>query len=307
MVWGKRALGISLVLATALGGCGLTTPDKHLFVDDKVPAKNLSPEGIHENEVIGHIRCEIANGVYKAKELGVAWFSPFPKKTVDAFAPKPAKPVNLGWGALVTLKLQVQDQSGLNPGVSLTKPLENAIFKFPSGGNVTSPQSFSLGLGLTAGATATRVETISFTYVFSDIISEKGDCKKLETGLMIESDLKIEQFITDKATIAVTGEAASGNRNFPPYSAFQDDITFVISYGGNATPTWKLASVTANSTSPAITAARTSTDEVIITLGPVTKAATLFAPAQLSTEATTIHTTSLIGTATSSATTAQVH
>jgi hypothetical protein len=339
----RRVLSATLVLATTVGGCGLTVPEKDIFVNDNVPPKSPSPEGDYENFIIGHIRCEIANGVYKAKELGVAWFFPLPsnvvaryvkkqtddiqKKTAklarlvpiespppaksgsatDAAATKPVLPANLGWGASVTLKIQVQEQIGVNPGVSLTTPLENSVRMFPAGGNVVVPQSFSLGLGLTGGATTTRVETISYTYVFTDLIKEVESCKKFETGFMIQSDLKIEQFMTDKATIVGPGEAATGNREYPPFSTFQDDITFVASYGGNATPTWKFARVTANSATPLIGAARTSTNEVIITLGPVASLATPFAPAQLTPDAQAVHGSSLIGSATGSATNAQTH
>ena len=367
MAFVVRVLSTALVLTTALGGCGLAVPEKELFVNDNVPPKTPSPEGKRENIIIAHIRCEIANGVYKAKELGIPWFFPLPRKVVaaylrnqaarikkqsdtlaellpdppapppapaparqdpppgakdvpaivkkDAPAPvkkdagtvpqKPALPVNLGWGASVTLKIQVQDQSGINPGVSLTTPLQNSIKTYPVGGNVTSPQSFSLGLGLSESATATRVETISYTYVFTELINDVESCKQFEPGVMIESDLKIEQFITDKATAAKPGEAATGNPNFPPYSTFQDDITFVASFGGNATPTWKLARISANSTTPLISGTRTSTNEVIITLGPVASAATPFAPAQLSSDAQAVHGSSLIGSSTGSANSAQ--
>jgi len=365
MAFVVRVLSAALVLAAALGGCGLAVPEKELFVNDNVPPKTPSPVGKHENFIIAHIRCEIANGVYKAKELGVPWFFPLPRKVVAAYlrnqaarlkkqsdtltellpdppAPAPAKqdpppgakdvpatvkkdapalvkkdagtspakpalPVNLGWGASVTLKIQVQDQSGINPGVSLTTPLQNSIKTYPVGGNVTSPQSFSLGLGLSESATATRVETISYTYVFTELINDVESCKPFEPGVMIESDLKIEQFITDKATAARPGEAATGNPNFPPYSTFQDDITFVASFGGNATPTWKLARISANSTTPLISGTRTSTNEVIITLGPVASAATAFAPAQLSSDAQAVHGSSLIGSSTGSANSAQGH
>lgn len=340
----RRVLSAALVLTTTVGGCGLTVPEKDIFTNDNVPPKSPSPEGGHENFIIGHIRCEIANGVYKAKELGVAWFFPLPpdvvakyvKKQADDIkkknakiarlvpveprapveppapatnpsATKPVLPANLGWGASVTFKIQVQEQSGLNPGVSLTTPLENSVRMFPVGGNVVSPQSFSLGLGLTGGATATRVETISYTYVFTELIKEVESCKKFETGFMIQSDLKIEQFMTDKATIVGPGEAATGNREYPPFSTLQDDITFVAAFGGNATPTWKFARVTANSATPLIGAARTSTNEVIITLGPVANAATPFAPAQLTPDAVSVHGSSLIGSATGSANNAQTH
>jgi len=54
---------------------------------------------------------------------------------------------------------------------------------------------------------------------------------------MIESDLKIGQFIYDKAVVAgAAGEATSKSVTTPPYSTLQEDITFLASFGGNVTP-----------------------------------------------------------------------
>jgi hypothetical protein len=91
------------------------------------------------------------------------------------------------------------------------EPFENAIAHFPNG-NVTTPQSFALGLGLQFSADATRKETIGFTYSFADLLSDrdiKGDCDN-ENGVLIHSDLKIGQFIVNKAFLAkVPGSVTS--------------------------------------------------------------------------------------------------
>jgi hypothetical protein len=145
----------------------------------------------------------------------------------------------------VTLSLTVEDQSGLAPGISAVAPLHNVIFPFSSGGNVISSQSFSLSIGGTASVNALRTETIQFTMKNSEAIRQK-DCDA--NGVLIDGDLKIREFIFDKAVIAAAGNGAWDTKR-PPYNSWTEEITFVSAYGGSITPTWKLARVTANTSS----------------------------------------------------------
>src|ERR1700733_3912460 len=55
----------------------------------------------------------------------------------------------------------------------------------------------------------------------------------------------------------------------PPYNTWTEEITFVSSYGGTATPTWHLAGISANTSSNLVIAQRTNTNDLIITLGPI--------------------------------------
>jgi hypothetical protein len=177
---------------------------------------------------------------------------------------------------------------------------------FPVGGNVTSPQSASLGIGASAAATATRTETIQFTYLNSDLLQfgkAFPDCAQTEVkGAQVDGDLKIRQFLYDKAMIARLGSASLYDKrsvgfkatNFkrpdhpfewPVYNTFTEEITFIAAYGGNLTPSWKLARFTANTSSSLLAAERTYTNDLIITMGPVkppteTKAAALDSAAQ---------------------------
>jgi hypothetical protein len=272
----KRMLPFALILPAFLGGCGLFVPEKDLFSNDNVPAGKPSPQGLFENMVVGHIRCELRNGVIKALIFPeVQWLRT--------------------WGATVTLKLTWDELSGLNPGVSLLTPFKNS-------------QSFTLGLGTSGTAHATRIETIAFTYSFEELLAEGATpCDRLQNGVMIQSDLKISQFIYDKAVIAATGEATSKNPTKPPYSTLQEDITFVASYGGSITPTWKFTRITVNPNSTLFNATRSQTDDVLITLGPVAMPATDKSQAQLSQQTQILHNAALIGSATASSIQSQTH
>lgn len=120
----KHVRPFALISLIILGGCGLLTPEKYPFVEDTIyPDDGNSQYGILENAIIGHVQCEISKGIWEV------WKSNLKHKkwlyTTD-------------WGSSATITLTFEDQSGLNPGVSLTTPLENSVKAFPVGGNVTS-------------------------------------------------------------------------------------------------------------------------------------------------------------------------
>jgi hypothetical protein len=152
-----------------------------------------------------------------------------------------------------------------------------------------SSQSFSFNLGGTASANALRTETIQYTFRNIDLLNfykRNGSCVDDIHGVMIDGNLKIREFIYDKALIAfssniqlvppkdnhaVPGHAVPGHAIYqiPPYNTFTEEITFVASYGANVTPTWHLARFSANTSSNLLLGQRTNTNDLVITLGPV--------------------------------------
>ena len=91
---------------------------------------------------------------------------------------------------------------------------------------------------------------------------------------MIDGDLKIREFIYDKAQIWAAGNATyvgAGPNAYQlnPFNTFTEEITFVASYGGSFTPTWKLARISVNAASNLIVGQRTNTNDLVITLGPI--------------------------------------
>jgi hypothetical protein len=260
---------VTCALAAVLGGCGVFTPEKGLLSNDDVapppPGKRwpASPQGMFEFNVVQHIKCEIRTGLWKASHLpNSRWL----KKL----------------GAQVTLKLIVEDQSSLNP---------NATFLAPFG--FRGVNSFTLGIGGTGAANATRTETIQFTYSNGELWSEiprdarvgLNDCQSFQKGVLIDSDLKIGQFIYDKAVVA-EGIATFGGQ---PFSQLQFEMNFVASFSGNITPTWKFTRATVNGSGSLLSATRTDTDDVIITLGA------------LNSDTKALHNAALIGSATGQA------
>jgi hypothetical protein len=318
---------LMLLSPLVLAGCGLTVPEKDILAGDPLDDAGLSKQGTLENALVGHIKCEIEKGlwrVYNSPFAGnVPWlWKAFPNRTPPVAARVPAggppaatapaapgssaPPAGASWGTAVNLSIMVDELSGLTPGVSLRTPLENSIKFFPVGGNVTSPQSVSLGLGASATAHATRTETIQFTYSNPDLLDQAKHrfvldptaCDRSADGIMINSNLKIDDFIYDKATIAAFGNDISTHRTWAPYSIFQDQITFVASYGGSVTPTWTFARIVVDPTSPLLNATRTKTNTLIVTLGELSTKATPTSPATLGSAASAQHNNAAGGTAT---------
>jgi hypothetical protein len=240
---------LSIVIFTQFGGCGLYTPAKDPFKSD-TPTKEYAAtdQGNYENRLVNHITCEISEGLHQSKRLQVPWLD--------------------RWGTTVTLTITTEDQSGVAPGITTINPLQNVVFSFPSGGNVTAAQSFSFSAGATASANALRTETIQFTLRNRELLSLGSSVCKRTPGLLIDGDLKIRQFIYDKATIASLGNATLGEDR-PPFNTWTEELTFVAAYGGSLTPTWKLARITANTASNLVVAERTNTNDLIVTLGPL--------------------------------------
>lgn len=318
-----------LVGPVTLSGCGAYVPENHLFLDPSEKlAPGVTPEGNFQNAIAIHIKCEIAKGILRVasdKHLSrkVPWLfelEPVTKPvtqpatqslTVEVSDPRhPEKKIwktetrtekktettLVGWGTAVSMQLQVEEQTLLNPGVGVTEPLHNA-YAFVAGPNSypltpTSlaaptisaiPQNFNIGIGVTANSHATRQETIQFTldnakllHFAQDGIDDAGnyscdDYKKI-SPFLIESNLKIDEFIYDKAVAASLHNVSNlqdkdGTENWAPFNTFQEIITFVAEYGAGVTPTWKFTRITANPNTPTASIQRNEINTIVITLG----------------------------------------
>jgi hypothetical protein len=95
-------------------------------------------------------------------------------------------------------------------------------------------------------------------------------------GVLIEGDLRIREWLVMTLRSAfvdggVTGDFAKDLQTeikVAKKDVLQNQITFVTSYNGNVTPTWKLVRVSANQSGNFFNAQRTRTQDLVITLGP---------------------------------------
>lgn len=261
------AFGFSAIVTATVAGCGTYVPEKNLFHADVIDERNrMSWEGKVESNIIANIRCEVTKGVYQAMSTGkVPWLA--------------------GWGAVISLNLTWDEISNLNPSLTYSVP-------------IAGPSLFSMSGGLSESAHATRLESITFTWENKTLLREALltrkalstlDCSVLEDGTTVNSDLKIDQFIYDKASVASGHEATTRSIDYPQFSTFQETITFVVSFGGNVTPGLKLKRVAVNPTGVLASATRTETSQIIVTLGPIAKPASPAGPAELAVQAQVQH------------------
>ena len=251
-----------MLAAIFLAGCGLSVPSKLM---DEAPDKDApfhTRQGDYENKIVSHLVCEVAQGIYAARSRFI-----LPWLASDA------------WGTAITLTITAEDQSSLNPGLSVFTPFRNHVFTFPSGGNVTAAQSFTMGVGGSISANSTRTETIQFTLVNSALFklakNHPSSCEDFEGGLMIDGDLKIREFVYDKAEVGQLGNAnlfegkdVSKASSYPFFNTFTETINFVSTYSGSANPSWKFAQLSNNTSgSGLVNAQRTYTNTAIITIG----------------------------------------
>ena len=254
-------LVFSAAIALLVGGCGLYVPEMQEWYEPPDLQK------VTENRIINHIKCELHKGVDDAidKYYGAGKRSGYKAEWIK------------DWLGTVTLKLTVDEKSSSNPGLSWVSALSDT-------------KTFTLGAGANGSADATRIETISFTYPLRDLRLAGRIVNPCENNgaVLIEGDLKIWQFLDKKVFLSTVPGTIVG-----PYSAFSYQVTFVVVYGATVTPSWKLVEFTVNPDSPFLSATRTRTHDVTITIAPPGDVAAA--------EAASIHNAALIGQAVASA------
>src|ERR1700722_6423583 len=116
---------IALVIQSAVAACGLYTPDKDPFTSNApvAPDYKFSKQGSYESGLVDHVTCEISRGL---------------AETVRQWPGVSHLGLGVDWGTAVTLSMTVEDQTGLSPGLTSIQPLQNVVFPFATGGNVTS-------------------------------------------------------------------------------------------------------------------------------------------------------------------------
>lgn len=303
MSGGHRRLLI-VVASLGLVGCGLTNPDIKEIWDMDFPADPslnkppVSGTAQIEYEIRKRIYCELKEAVYEANHYPVT-------KSATLTGPQTLKTrglIPLNWAAQITMSLEVDEVSSVNPGVSLNQVMHNAIKAFGPQNTVTTPQSFSLGFGATLSSTATRIDKFnpyysiewlskpwtsdSVCYPQNDPFVRLGLTPASSSPFILESNLGIKDwllgamFVTDQLPshgappaggLPSGSPGPSGGGSTPKPDTVTYEIKFIIVSSGNVTPTWKLVRWSANTgMTPLFGMGRTRTHDLIITIGPAT-------------------------------------
>ncbi len=202
----------AVLLAGSVSGCGTFVPGFGELYDTQPPASLV-------DAIISHVHCEV-----KSQVEFIILDDYDLKDTINPVTGKP-RGRHLGWlddyAAQATLTLTVEDKTTLSPGVTLNTVRPNAINAFPNG-NVTTPQSFNLGLGVGGSADATGKSVVSWYIDFREFTKHpdklkaarrerdrlyraaresgtgKGKVPSIctdQNGVLIEGDLKFREWL----------------------------------------------------------------------------------------------------------------
>ncbi len=277
----------------ALAGCGTRIPDIHEFYDPQTAEAMI--------ETIQYqAQCEIQKSVQylmldDIDAVDAAW-------RIYKYVRKPELSWLNEWAAQVTLVITVDEKGGFNPGISITPPLAPAVSTFSSNKTtVTTQQSFSLGLGAGLATDGTRKDTLSWLVDFVKF-TDRAELEKVRAerdaayaaaanagsskvqmpcghkgSAFVDSDLAIREWLY-AATLPANVHRA-GVPDFAPElqaeakaskkDVIAHEITFVVTYSGNVTPSWKLLRVSINQGgSSFLSAQRSRTQDLVISMGP---------------------------------------
>jgi hypothetical protein len=237
------------------------------------------------NKVSAQVVCELRRAVQRVVYAEPVEFVQTPG------SPPPPKRRNLTWfvntwSVQVTLNYVIIENSALTPGVALNSVYRSATTAFPGAASVTTPQSFSLGLGGTASSAATRNDKLNMFFTVKELLygtpSTTLSCipnKPADADLFIQSDLKLYDWLS-AALLPYDVSIINYANNSTAQNAITHDVKFEIVSSGNINPQWKLVKVSANTSPTLLAAGRDRTQELIITFGPTQKG--MLAPAAAS-------------------------
>lgn len=199
---------------------------------------------VYVNGVAGHVSCELQNAVYEIYQAGEPdWLRE--------------------WAAKITLTLTVDEKSNFNPGLRLA----------------STPGTLGLGLGGKVGATASRVQEMTWFVAFADFFPKtkrhvkasqlpgQRDCYKVG-GLALSGDLRIAETMRSVNYVAPLDTISHPFVTGGPYDDVVHHVTFEINLEGNLDPTFKFVNVSSDASGGLLGAVRDRKDDLLITMGP---------------------------------------
>jgi hypothetical protein len=252
------------VLASASLVCGFGTQ-----LPDIVAGGETNATAILVNRILNHAKCELRDAVITAHNADLDNARRYGRRRLEWLDHSTAK---------ISIKLIAEEKGTLNPGLSFKQLLPSSITNFSNNTNVTTAQSSSVGLGGMLQADATRTENIDYTYVI------KGDFLDNQTngrvkprpcnehgGIFLDANLKIQDWLSGATTPFLISAAVPSEVGSTAPDVLSHEANFVAMANANVTPSWTLVNVSANTATNLIAAGRTTTGDLIVSLGQAGK------------------------------------
>jgi hypothetical protein len=228
------------VLSFVITGCGLYVPEIQDF-GDKVTGQQLV------QSITYNVTCEVQDAIAAVYQNRKSTF-------LDT------------WGVQLTLNLQVEEKSSVNPVVNWLPPSPaNAVFNLSAGG--------------TLSADATRTDKLNSYFTVAKL-RRLGPCDPATRPgglLLMQSNLGLDEWLISNLTASDTGEVNyTGDYSDGPLgqNVLSHEIKFDLTNTGNITPGWALTRVMVNQSGDFLSATRDRTNDLTITLGPTVKTPT---------------------------------
>jgi hypothetical protein len=239
--------GVFVGSTVFVAGCGLLVPE--------IQENRFSPADgqLMVQAIIQSVHCEAIKALKNLRADDIANAKRDQRRPVTDFL--------LGWGVQMTLTLTIDEKSTLNPN-SVWMPISplTSVFTLSGAG--------------TLSADATRTDKMSFYYKVSDLL-KRGYCATgvqhgNETSLLVQSDLKLEEWLADYLMPLGTshGQAPTSKGGILKSTVLSHDVKFEVLSSGSLTPAWKLTRATVNQSGSFLSASRDRTHDLIFTLGP---------------------------------------
>ncbi len=212
-----------------------------------------------------------------------------------------------GWSALIHLNFIFDTTVAFNPGVNLKTPMVPANLTLGDFASTATSvtQSYSMGIGGQFSGEGVLTEDVTFFYPFDkDFFNfpedEGSSCYNLG-GVMVTGDLGLNKWLEDtlepvrrcafvgypvsdhSSSIPIVEYSLGTSDENPtclgkdiekqfaskdtPIRAFSHEVRFVLTLGGNVTPTWNLVRVSSPLNNPLFGVTRKDTSDLTITLG----------------------------------------
>ena len=239
-----KRVALAILITAPLTGCGAVVPEIQEF-----PSNSRQGE-LLVNDIVGNIKCEIAEAVNYVIDRDIALSYANGGRQSEWFD---------SWGIQTTLQLTRDETGSVAPSVNWIPPNPaSAIFNLAAGGTFSTE--------------ADRIDKLnSFNTVqqFRHVT-----CTRPNGMYMLQSDLKLKEWLVDVILNANTNVISIPSDANGPFknNVISHEIKFVVTTSGNLTPGWKLTRVSVNQTGNLFSANRIRTDDLTITLGPVTQA-----------------------------------
>ena len=164
------------------------------------------------------------------------------------------------WGVQMTLNLQAEESSRANPNTSWTPPSAATAL-------------FNLNADATLSSAASRIDKMNFFFTVPELRSENRCQEKQRPGgpMLMQSNLKLYDWLYPNLQASAIGQNPYGRyRLGGPFGreVISHQVRFEVVTAGGVTPGWRLVRVDVNQSGTFLTASRTRTHDLTITLGP---------------------------------------